>query len=68
MDRNALRAACLAYEARNGVDCFLDTVSDIVADVLARNGLPVEFDAVPDESKRPKEAAPCSNGVVHARA
>lgn len=52
MDRDALKTACFDYEARNGVDCFLDTVADIVADVLARNGLPVEFDAGGDASMR----------------
>jgi hypothetical protein len=44
VDKDELRSACLAYEERNGIDCFLETLADIVADLLAENGLPVAFD------------------------
>jgi hypothetical protein len=44
MNKDELRDACFAYENRNGIEGFMEAMADIVRDLMAHNGLVLEFD------------------------
>jgi len=43
-DARALKEACRSFEARYGIEAFLDVMASIMQDRLGDHGLAIEFD------------------------
>jgi hypothetical protein len=56
-DTKALKEACHHFEAKYGVEAFLDTMATIMRDRLADHGLDVEFfdDEIADHDEKKRE-------------
>jgi hypothetical protein len=52
-----LKEACQSFEAKFGIEAFLDVMAEIIQDRLGAHGLNIEFydDGVDDDDRKPEE-------------
>jgi hypothetical protein len=54
VSRETLKETCRAFEARHGIDAFLETMAEVMQERLAPHGLDLQFDdGLPEQDAPP---------------